>query len=953
MQSIVPGQRYISESEPELGLGQVLEVAHRTLMIGFDAAATTRQYAHANAPITRLRFEVGETIVDRDGIRSIIVSVTEQSGLLQYVVRQGQTRRVMPEAELSPLLSLSQPLKRLMAVQVESPAWFRLRRTALDVLGFIERSPLLGLCSGRTELLPHQLYIAHEVAQRPAPRVLLSDEVGLGKTIEACLILQQQLYSGLAQRALILVPDSLVHQWLVELLRRFNQRFTILDAERCAALTDFTPGNPFESEQLVLCPRSLFLTHPQWLDAALHTPWDILIVDEAHHLVSQASNNTEHNAAYSVVKQLGAHVPGMLLLTATPDQAGLRSHFGLLQLLDPQRFHDFDAFTRGQQGYIAVAELLDPLRDFAALNTSERDTLLQQLRLFAADIQLQQLVKQLAAAPVGDTADALAASVTAALLDRHGTGRIVFRNTRRTVSGFQQRHLHRHPLDLPVLYAAYAADPMPEQHLMQSDNWLREDPRVAWMHELLRTNRTEKFLVICKRMETAAALEEFLRLTRGIKSAVFHEDLTLVERDRAAAWFAESNSGAQLLVCSEIGSEGRNFQFCHHLVLFDLPVNPDLLEQRIGRLDRIGQSQAVNLHAPYFRASAQEVLLNLYADVLGIFDEPNPVAAEVCAQCADQLHAALMQPTAANALDELAAKARTANAILLAQHAAGRDKMLELNSCRPAAARQLQRSVQKLEAECSPRTFLEDAFSCYGLDFEINSNRTWNVAPGDDMLLTSFPEIPDDGLTFTLDRELALARDDLPFVNWLHPLVLQSLDLILQDNPGKCSAGTLHDKRLPRGTLVLEGLHRVTVTAPPRLQARRWFPTTTLRAVVDSQKRSIGKSLTAEQIDINMNVLDKDMLRALLRDRRDELQLLARLGQQVAEKQLPELIASHTLAMQVRLDTELARLQALQAVNPQVQDSELNYLRTQRAELSAVFATARVQLEALRLLVVV
>ena len=102
-----------------------------------------------------------------------------------------------------------------------------------------------------------------------------------------------------------------------------------------------------------------------------------------------------------------------------------------------------------------------------------------------------------------------------------------------------------------------------------------------------------------------------------------------------------------------------------------------------------------------------------------------------------------------------------------------------------------------------------------------------------------------------------------------------------------------------------------------------------------------------------MNVLDKDMLRALLRDRRDELQLLARLGQQVAEKQLPELIASHTLAMQVRLDTELARLQALQAVNPQVQDSELNYLRTQRAELSAVFATARVQLEALRLLVVV
>src|SRR5690606_13248561 len=99
---------------------------------------------------------------------------------------------------------------------------------------------------------------------------------------EACLILQQQLFSGLAQRVLILVPDSLVHQWLVELLRRFNQRFTILDDERCKALTELDSTNPFESAQLVLCPRSLFSSRPQWLDAALAASWDLLIVDEAH-----------------------------------------------------------------------------------------------------------------------------------------------------------------------------------------------------------------------------------------------------------------------------------------------------------------------------------------------------------------------------------------------------------------------------------------------------------------------------------------------------------------------------------------------------------------------------------------------------------------------------------------------------------------------------------------------
>ncbi|MGV3591272.1 MAG: helicase-related protein, partial [Gammaproteobacteria bacterium] len=513
-----------------------------------------------------------------------------------------------------------------------------------------------------------------------------------------------------------------------------------------------------------------------------------------------------------------------------------------------------------------------------------------------------------------------------------------------------QRQLHATALDQPPLYAALARELQPERFYPQ--DWLREDPRVAWLDELLRARRDEKFLIICRFRETAAALEELLRLSRGVKSAVFHEELTLVERDRAAAWFADREQGAQALVCSEIGSEGRNFQFCRHLVLFDLPAHPDLLEQRIGRLDRIGQHHTVNLHVPYFRGTAQAVLLQLFADVLNVFAEPNPVAAAVFARVAGLLDAALAQPDDADISGQLVEEAGKVNADLLAQHAAGRDKLLELNSCRPAAAQKLQRSILKLEAGRSPRQFLEEVFSAYGLDFEINSNRTWNVTPGDDMLVTSFPQIPDEGTTFTLDRELALARDDLPFVTWLHPLVLQSLDLVLQDNPGKVSAGTLHDKRLPRGTLVLESLYRVTVTAPPRLQARRWFPTSTLRAVVDSQKRSIGKSLTAEQIDLNMNVFDKDQLRALVRDRRDELQLLARLCQQVAERQLPELIAANTATMQQKLDAEYARLRALQAVNPQVDERELEYLLGQRRELTECFANARVQQEALRLLLV-
>ena len=127
----------------------------------------------------------------------------------------------------------------------------------------------------------------------------------------------------------------------------------------------------------------------------------------------------------------------------------------------------------------------------------------------------------------------------------------------------------------------------------EEQDWIAGDPRVAWLQEQLRALRPQKVLVICAHKETAIALEHFLHLKAGIRCAAFHEDLSLIERDRAAAYFAEDASGAQALICSEIGSEGRNFQFAQHLICFDLPLHPDLLEQRIGRLDRIGQGSDI------------------------------------------------------------------------------------------------------------------------------------------------------------------------------------------------------------------------------------------------------------------------------------------------------------------------------------------------------------------------
>src|SRR5690606_18094305 len=175
------------------------------------------------------------------------------------------------------------------------------------------------------------------------------------------------------------------------------------------------------------------------------------------------------------------------------------------------------------------------------------------------------------------------------------------------------------------------------------ENWWLEDPRVEWLVEWLKQHRRHKVLVICADAETAQNLEEFLRLRKGVLSAVFHEGLSLIERDRAAAYFADLEEGAQVLICSEIGSEGRNFQFAHDLVMFDLPLNPDLLEQRIGRLDRIGQTQEVNIHVPYYEVSAQEKLLDWYHEGLNAFEKTCSIGQAVFTKFSEQLLPAISQ----------------------------------------------------------------------------------------------------------------------------------------------------------------------------------------------------------------------------------------------------------------------------------------------------------------------
>ncbi|HWI55643.1 MAG TPA: SNF2-related protein, partial [Bacillota bacterium] len=386
MTVFIIGQRWISESEPELGLATVVQTGSGRVQVEFKAAGETRTYATDHAPLKRVRFRVGEKVRTQAEKEFIVREVIEQQGLLIYI---GESQHLI-ETELSDRLSLQGPQERLFAGRFDTSTEFELRRRTLELLHRLRKSPVRGFLGGRIDLIPHQLYIAQEVANRHAARVMLSDEVGLGKTIEACLILHRLLLTGRANRILVLVPESLVHQWFVEMLRRFNVWLNIFDEERCAAIEAGDPGaNPFLDDQLVLTSINFLAADRRRAAQAVAAGWDVLVVDEAHHLEwSEAAPSRE----YQVVEELSRKAEGLLLLTATPEQLGVESHFARLRLLDPDRYRDLATFQAEAKDYRDTAELAEKLLAATALT---RQGLALLRRLLAHEAQLEQRLAEL------------------------------------------------------------------------------------------------------------------------------------------------------------------------------------------------------------------------------------------------------------------------------------------------------------------------------------------------------------------------------------------------------------------------------------------------------------------------------------------------------------------------------------------------------------------------------
>ena len=892
------GQRWVSDGEPELGLGIIRKSGDGRVEIHFPAAGETRIYATDTAPLRRVRFQPGDRIKAHSGEEMTVELVRETRGLRIYETDGGEVL----EADLCDSISFSKPEERLFGGKLDDHRDFDLRGEALRRRAEMRRSPVRGLAGARMDLIPHQLFIADEVANRPRPRVLLADQVGLGKTIEACLILHRLILTGRAERVLILVPEPLVHQWFVELLRRFQLSFSLYDEERCEAIEYGDPEcNPFLDSQWVLAAVDFLAGNERRAAQAMEAGWDVLVVDEAHHLEWSVEGA---GPAYEVVRGLAETTEALLLLTATPQQLGPEGHFARLKLLDPDRYTDLQHYREETLHYEEVADVVESLagEEQAGMPVS------RLVEFVAGRPRLEQRVADLIAGKP-DARERLIAD----LLDGFGVGRVMFRNTRTKLGGFPQRE--------PRIVAM--------------------EDKVKWLIELLGKLGEEKILVITKTRELAEQVLEDLRFETGVVGALFHENLTLLQRDRNAAFFAEKD-GAQILVCSEIGSEGRNFQFARHLVLYDLPEDVDLLEQRIGRLDRIGQKGTIQVHVPYMPGTEDEIRMRWLEEGLDAFRASPPGAAEIQRELRFDLEEAIGER---EGIDELIEKTLASRKRISERLARGQDRLLERSSHRPERSAWLVEKIREWDENPGFEDFLMRLFEFSGLHIEELGKRRYFLLPGN-LKSDAFPSLPPDGMTVTLDRQRALEREQEAFLTWDHPMVRGALDLMLGSEAGNATFGVWDSSG--EKIILLESWIVVECVAPARLHIERFLPQTPLRIMVDHK----GGDHTDDAV-FAKPILRKGDPASLMRNEAVKRKFLPAMLEQTralgAGKSHAVIQAAMSL-MRREMTAEIARLRDLAEVNDHIKPEEITALLEREAELAIAIENARVRLDAVRLI---
>lgn len=779
MNKLAPGMVVQVPAHPEWGVGKVLD---REVAALPGAGATLERYRvefHLHAYATHVLYAENLSRVifpENTQLRTVeggVVTVESDDvsldgNLIVYRVLSpaGRLEALLESRVETPLYS---PLERLVRGDVDAPARFLLHNWAAALKFVYTSKTLKAVTSSRLMLLPHQVFIAHRLTSELHPRYLLADEVGLGKTIEAGIVIKELLARNLAHRVLIVPPASLVTQWEFEMANKFNERFEVVDSRVLKRIRKETGlVNPF-----VATPKAIislqYARKPEVRQLLKAVFWDVVVFDEAHHLRRYITNSTRYREtlAYALGRALSQNSGALLLLTATPIQLHSFELFSLVKLLDPSLFPTYQAFEEFREFLPSLNMLLANLHRFRALNHFEREALLDYLKEYFwethdKDFSTRFLAKKL----VHDKR--FVRKLEHELERKHLLARVLIRNKKRNIFagklpdrvprivevtltpeeealykrirlfiaktynralsdknqglGFVmvvlqkllassryallatlEKRIHKMETRIETQKEAAATIPvgrtvlagldqedlvevmddldregawedlseeeaeqllrlkqriLDEQYLeilrefhrdllaLETDSKL--DATVALIREIFANDPAEKVLIFTQFRKTMAYLKRRIQ-AEGVRVTTFHGGLSKEAKDRRVTRF---KGPAQVMISTEIGGEGRNFHFCHILVNFDLPWNPMRIEQRIGRLDRLGQTRDVIVYNFYVKNTIEADVLSVLNDRIKIFEETIGGLEPILGQVKEGIQDLYFSPTEGSAYDQ-------------------------------------------------------------------------------------------------------------------------------------------------------------------------------------------------------------------------------------------------------------------------------------------------------------
>jgi ATP-dependent helicase HepA len=734
-----PGQKLVLRNDPKMGVGVVTGVEGRFIDVLFpdgEDGPETRRLSPEAAGITPWEHNVGDMVRGDDGPVEIL-----QLGDGEAVLSDGTVRAVR---DLWPDFSPPTLIDRLVEAKLDARRHLLNRIDGRRLMNLRREGVHASLMGGRVELFPHQLDTAARAIRDDTVRWLLADEVGLGKTIVACMITSALVRMGRVDRALIIAPDTLTVQWLGELYRKFHQVFVHIDAER---LDDVraeigADANPFDVYPRAIVSYEFLEAEPGLRFAMERAQPDLIVIDEAHQAVGPAF-------ADAILPIIEA-APHALLLTATP-------------------------FQEEEAGFMRLVEAI-------GLDVAEDDGV--------------------------------------------RTVRHVSAVTRDDIQALGTREPH------PVEVDHYGDLGV-------------NDPRVAYLAEQLEewSADDEKALLFVNDADRARRLHGALTSLTQKQYFLFHEEMPTAERDIKLAQFRISASPA--LISSGAGSEGRNFQFCDRLVHVDLPRDPGVLEQRIGRVDRIGRSGPIPIH--YFRTGEEGELAALY-ERIGVFEDASVGALPQMSQ----LREALTHGVPPAELAELAASFDDA----AVDH---------------AKAWRFPDSHDKADADEVLAQLPDDldelierfVFSAaHQLEFDVvekDGQSVYFFEWGDSVRIDAIPGLHAGSRYLgTFDRDEAVTRDELDFFSNGHPLVEGLLAELEDSERGR--VGAIHaDDLAPQ----LKGVYLLVTQGRESFSRPQLVPLADAARLTRQQLALLAKQIVA-RIDDNVVTANPRQVRTLM-----------------------------------------------------------------------------------------